>query len=214
MSISRASNGRAHFHHAGDRSDQSERASADLRLERIFGQSQAAALEAAGKEGIIYNSTYTNFWQGAMAWSGWWHNEIGLLTEVASARIAAPIDSVARYRDSLPLPQPMAVADVVKVVAAAITTPVPPPTDINARTEYPRPWMGGHWTLRDIVDYEMIATIGAARDGGRSAREDSIDEIYEVNRVTVEAGKKGKPLGDNLSDCNKHDQHEASAAGR
>ena len=58
----------------------------------ILGQSQAAALEAAGKEGIIYNSTYTNFWQGAMAWSGWWHNQIGLLTEVASARVAAPID--------------------------------------------------------------------------------------------------------------------------
>ncbi len=58
----------------------------------ILGQSQAAALEAAGKEGIIYNSTYTNFWEGAMAWSGWWHNEVGLLTEVASARVAAPID--------------------------------------------------------------------------------------------------------------------------
>src|SRR5262245_6103446 len=58
----------------------------------ILGQSQAAALEAAGKEGIIYNSTYTNFWEGAMAWSGWWHNQIGLLTEVASARVAAPID--------------------------------------------------------------------------------------------------------------------------
>jgi len=58
----------------------------------ILGQSQAAALEAAGKEGIIYNATYTNFWEGAMAWSGWWHNQIGLLTEVASARIAAPID--------------------------------------------------------------------------------------------------------------------------
>src|SRR6266542_3461204 len=56
----------------------------------ILGQSQAAALEAAGKEGIIYNSTYTNFWEGAMAWSGWWHNQIGLLTEVASARVAAP----------------------------------------------------------------------------------------------------------------------------
>ena len=58
----------------------------------ILGQSQAAALEAAGKDGIIYNSTYTNFWEGAMAWSGWWHNQIGLLTEVASARVAAPID--------------------------------------------------------------------------------------------------------------------------
>ncbi|HEV2984909.1 MAG TPA: M14 family zinc carboxypeptidase, partial [Vicinamibacterales bacterium] len=39
----------------------------------ILGQSQAAALEAAGKEGIIYNATYTNYWEGAMAWSGWWH---------------------------------------------------------------------------------------------------------------------------------------------
>src|SRR6516165_10702195 len=58
----------------------------------ILGQSQAAALEAAGKEGIIYNSTYTNFWEGAMAWSGWWHNEVGLLTEVASVNVAAPID--------------------------------------------------------------------------------------------------------------------------
>ena len=58
----------------------------------ILGQSQAAALEAAGKEGIIYNSTYTNFWQGAMAWSGWWHNQIGLLTEVASVRVAAPTE--------------------------------------------------------------------------------------------------------------------------
>src|ERR1700688_4373875 len=58
----------------------------------ILGQSQAAALEEANKDGIIYNSTYTNFWEGAMAWSGWWHNEIGLLTEVASVRIASPID--------------------------------------------------------------------------------------------------------------------------
>src|SRR4029077_527683 len=64
------------------------------RWNTILGQSQAAALEAAGKEGIIYNTTYTNFWEGAMAWSGWWHNQIGLLTEVASARVAAPVDQL------------------------------------------------------------------------------------------------------------------------
>src|SRR5438552_2417712 len=68
------------------------------RWNAILGQSQAAALEAAGKEGIIYNSTYTNFWEGAMAWSGWWHNQIGLLTEVASARVAAPIDQARAVR--------------------------------------------------------------------------------------------------------------------
>ena len=60
------------------------------RLNGVFGQSQAAALEAEGKTGIIFNSTYTNFWQGAMAWAGWWHNQVGLLTEVASVRIATP----------------------------------------------------------------------------------------------------------------------------
>ena len=58
----------------------------------LFGQTQGAALEAAGKDGIIYNATYTNFWQGAMAWSGWWHNQVGLLTEVASVRVASPTD--------------------------------------------------------------------------------------------------------------------------
>ena len=61
------------------------------RLNAIYGQSQAAALEAEGKTGIIFNSTYTNFWEGAMAWAGWWHNQVGLLTEVASARIATPV---------------------------------------------------------------------------------------------------------------------------
>ena len=60
----------------------------------IFGQAQAAALEAAGKDGIIYNSTYTNFWQGAMAWAGWWHNQVGMLTEVASVRVASPIEQM------------------------------------------------------------------------------------------------------------------------
>jgi hypothetical protein len=118
----------------------------------ILGQSQAAALEAAGKEGIIYNSTYTNFWEGAMAWSGWWHNQIGLLTEVASARVAAPMD----------------------------------------QTQYPRPWMGGHWTLRDIVDYEMIATM-ALLETAADRRETIMRQIYEVNRQTIEDGKKDNP---------------------
>ncbi len=72
----------------------------------ILGQAQAAALEAAGKDGIIHNSTYTNFWQGAMAWSGWWHNQVGLLTEVASVRVASPVEqrraSPARRRPPSP----------------------------------------------------------------------------------------------------------------
>src|SRR6185436_6257278 len=77
------------------------------RWNAILGQSQAAALEAAGKNGIIYNSTFTNFWQGALAWSGWWHNQIGLLTEVASVRVAAPTDQHRQLMGPLPIPPPV-----------------------------------------------------------------------------------------------------------
>ena len=158
----------------------------------ILGQSQAAALEAAGKEGIIYNATYTNFWEGAMAWSGWWHNQIGLLTEVASARVAAPIE---QQRAVPGRPAPPAGGGRGEGGGRGqqfSNAPLPPPTDINPRTEYPRPWMGGRWTLRDIVDYEMIATM-ALLETGADRRETLLRQIYEVNRQTVEDGKKGSP---------------------
>ncbi len=181
------------------------------RWNSILGQSQAAALEAAGKDGIIYNSTYTNFWEGAMAWSGWWHNEIGLLTEVASVNVAAPID---QQRAS------GAGAGAASAGRGAGgggrggggrgdgTGALPPPTDTTPRTEYPRPWMGGHWTLRDIVDYELIATM-ALLDTVADRREALLEQIYEVNRVTFETGKKGDPAAIVIPVAAQHDPHEA-----
>src|SRR5689334_5897355 len=180
----------------------------------ILGQSQAAALEAAGKEGIIYNSTYTNFWQGAMAWSGWWHNQIGLLTEVASVRVAAPTDQQRAQ------PGQSAVIDTGGRGRGGrgegggrgqqfTDAPLPPPTDINARTEYPRPWLGGHWTLRDIVDYELIATM-ALLDTAADRREAIVRQIYEVNRETIENGKKGNPSAILVPVENQHDAREAA----
>lgn len=156
------------------------------RWNSIFGQSQAAALEAAGKDGIIYNSTYTNFWQGAMAWAGWWHNQIGLLTEVASARIASPTDQIkTAARTSI-------TNDFAREAANDAVVPglgtLGAPVDTTPRTEYPRPWMGGHWTLRDIVDYQLIATMSLL-DAAADRREALLRQIYEVNRQTVEEGR-------------------------
>jgi hypothetical protein len=165
----------------------------------ILGQSQAAALEAAGKEGIIYNSTYTNFWEGAMAWSGWWHNEVGLLTEVASVRVAAPIDQL----HATPISTGAGDASTAPQgrggnaggsgrgdggrASGAPNAPLPPPTDIQPRTEYPRPWMGGHWTLRDIVDYESVATM-ALLETVADRRETLLRQIYDVNNATMNLG--------------------------
>jgi hypothetical protein len=180
----------------------------------ILGQSQAAALEAAGKDGIIYNSTYTNFWEGAMAWSGWWHNEIGLLTEVASVRVAAPIDQQRPSTGSGQVPGGQATGEGRSGGGGRGGGrgegggALPPPTDINPRTEYPRPWMGGHWTLRDIVDYELIATM-ALLDTVADRREALLEQIYEVNRVTVENGKKSDPSAILIPVDTQHDPHEA-----
>jgi hypothetical protein len=184
----------------------------------ILGQSQAAALEAAGKEGIIYNSTYTNFWEGAMAWSGWWHNQIGLLTEVASARVAAPID---QQRANPARPAPAAAGSSTSSGRAGgeggpgrggaqfSDAPLPPPTDITSRTEYPRPWLGGRWTLRDIVDYELIATM-ALLEMAADRREAINRQIYEVNRQTIEDGRKGNPSAILVPVETQHDPREAA----
>ncbi len=162
------------------------------RLNTIYGQAQAAALEAAGKTGIIYNSTYTNFWQGAMAWAGWWHNQVGLLTEVASVRIATPV--LQRMADlsgpSVPStgrPE----ANEFRQQAENPDQPLAPPRDITPRTEYPRPWLGGWWRLRDIVDYELIATFGLL-DAAADRRESLLHQVYEINLNTIESGKKGE----------------------
>ncbi len=155
----------------------------------ILGQAQAAALEAAGKEGIIHNSTYTNFWQGAMAWSGWWHNQVGLLTEVASVRVAAPTEQRRAVPGAPPAAEPAGPGGGRRGETAG---PLAPPRDITPRTEYPRPWMGGRWTLRDIVDYEMISTMGLL-EAVADQRSALLRQIYEVNRATVEDGAKNEP---------------------
>src|SRR4030095_7177779 len=70
--------------------------------------------------------------------------------------------------------------------------PLPAPTDFNSRTEYPRPWMGGRWPLRELVDYNLIATM-ALLETAADRRETIMRQIYEVNKETIAAGKKGNP---------------------
>src|SRR5439155_5331613 len=85
--------------------------------------------------------------------------------------------------------------------------PLPAPRDVTPRTEYPRPWLGGKWTLRDIVDYELIATM-ALLETAADHREQLLRQIYEVNRATVEAGTKGDPAAVIIPVDKQHDPRE------
>ena len=127
-----------------------------------------------------------------MAWVGWWHNQVGLLTEVASARIATPV--LQRMADPLNPPATGPAPsneNEFRRQAENPDGPLPPPRDITPRTEYPRPWLGGTWKLRDIVDYEMTATL-ALLDAAADRRDILLHEIYEINANTIDTGKKGE----------------------
>jgi hypothetical protein len=157
----------------------------------LLGFAQAAALEKAGKEGIICARSYTYWWEGAMGWAGWWHNMLGMLTELASVRIATSVDQQ-KADPRRPQPEESEPRDRRRYQRSS-TGPIPPPRDTQFRSQYPRPWLGGRWTLRDIVDYELIATFGLL-EAAANLREQLLDGLYVVGKRQVEMGEKGDPF--------------------
>ena len=149
----------------------------------LLGFSQAAALEREGKNGIIYGDVYTYWWEGAMAWAGLWHNMIGLLTEVASAKIAGTVEQEKAG------PVVREAAEELPGSGAAL----PAPVDLQPRLHYPQPWTGGKWSLRDIVDYEFIATLGLLESSAQ-LRTQLLESLYVVGKRQIELGQKGEPF--------------------
>jgi hypothetical protein len=163
----------------------------------LLGFAQAAALERAGKDGIINADTYTYWWEGAMGWAGWWHNMIGMLTEVASVRTATSIDQAKADPSSPPPPAPAggrgAGGGRGGAAAGDAGRPLPAPRDIQFRSQYARPWLGGRWTLRDIVDYDAIATFGLLGTAA-DLRSQILESVYTAGRNQIEKGRRGDPF--------------------
>ena len=101
----------------------------------IIGGHMGAALTRAGKRGILNSALFDNWWQGGFRTTVYRHNMTGILTEAASVRIASPVFQ----RKS-------------ELRGGSRGMP-----DYAIATNFPDPWPGGWWRLRDIVDYEKIA---------------------------------------------------------
>ena len=115
----------------------------------LMGAAMGWRLEEAGKSGVIYNYSFDAYWPGGTRNTGWWKNMYGVLTEVASARIATPLNVA--------------------------------PTELQGGTKgliqyqqqinFPNPWPGGTWRLRDIMDYELIVSDAALETMSKYRRE-------------------------------------------
>ncbi len=102
----------------------------------VLGTNMSFRLEEADKTGVGHNMIFDSYWPGGTRNTAWWKNVTGLLTEVASANIATPI-----------------YVDPGELRGGGKGLP-----EYGRRSNFPSPWPGGWWRLRDIVEYELVAT--------------------------------------------------------
>ena len=102
----------------------------------FIGQAMMNKLIGEGKTGVVTNAIY-DAWTPARAYQHY-HGVVRVLSEAASVRIASPI------RQSFDSLRPGRGYD---------------PKMLSWR--FPALWEGGEWKLRDIVDYELTAAMGA-----------------------------------------------------
>ena len=139
----------------------------DVRIVRginLVGERMSWALQQAGKTGVGNGITYDLWWNGGARSTPTRHNMIGLLTEAASVKIATPITLT---------------ADEVVANGRGLKN--------EPRVNYPSPWKGGTWRLRDIMDYELIAAQSLVRMASEM-RGDIVRSMVQVARTQVTNG--------------------------
>ena len=97
-----------------------------------LGSMMAAELTSQGRDGVVIQAMY-DMWTPARAYVNY-HGGVRILTEVASARLASPV--------VVPFEQ---LGRGIGYDARRVSW------------NFPRPWRGGRWRLRDIMDYEHAA---------------------------------------------------------
>ncbi|HEU5161993.1 MAG TPA: hypothetical protein VFV54_02500, partial [Thermoanaerobaculia bacterium] len=132
----------------------------------LIGSTMALRLEQERKAGVIYGYSFDAYWLGGTRNTGWWKNVTGLLLETASARLASPIEL-----------DPSELRGGSKGLA-----------EYKAQVNHPNPWKGGVWRMRDIMDYERIAS-DALHEVAADRREDFLWNIARRAQASIALAK-------------------------
>lgn len=134
-----------------------------------IGTTMALRLEQAGKAGVIYGYAYDAYWIGGTRNTPWWKNVTGVLTEIASVDLATPIRV-----------DPSELEGDRKGLA-----------EYGPRVNFPNPWAGGWWRLRDVLDYGRIAS-DTALEWVADHRADVLRNMAVRARDAIEAAGPGE----------------------
>lgn len=153
----------------------------------LLGTAMAMRLEEHGHTGVGSDMIFDSYWPGGTRNTAWWKNVTGLLTEVASARRATPIfvDPNELRGSSKGLPE------------------------YRRQANFPSPWPGGWWRLRDIIDYELVAT-KALLETVAERRESFLRNLAAMAREAAGRGREQPPFAFLVPP----EQHDPVAAGR
>lgn len=141
------------------------------RANNFVGAAMQLACEVRGLSGVISNAYFDAYWEGSSNGLAWWHNQIGLLSEAASVQVASPIhiEPGELRGDDVGFPR------------------------YEMGINFPNPWPGGWWRLRDIVDYDRVAA-EAFVECCAANREQFLENYYRIGLKAVERGKTEKPF--------------------
>ena len=134
-----------------------------------MGTTMSWRLEQQKKSGVVYAYMFDAYWPGGTKNTAWWKNIFGLLTEVASVRLATPIT----------------------VEAGELAGGGKGLIDYRQQTNFPNPWPGGTWRLRDIMDYERIASDALLETCARF-REDILKDKLAMTLAAIHSGNPGE----------------------
>lgn len=152
----------------------------------MLGKHVVADLQAQGFKGVITGMRFNAFFEGTMSKTPLWHNMVGILTEMASVRVATPVylprGSLGSYG-----------AEVSKY---------------SRVTDFLSPWKGGWWRLRDIIDYEKALTYSVL-DLAATHKKKFMMNFYAMNRESIEKGKSESPFAF-IVPLKQHDPNSAS----
>ncbi|MFN7916121.1 MAG: M14 family metallopeptidase [Vicinamibacterales bacterium] len=142
-----------------------------LRSAALLGGAMAMQMQQDGRRGVVTSAKYDYYWPGFEDSAPIGHNTVCLLTEVASVDIASPVN----------------------VPATELRAGFKGLPSYRPQINFPDPWPGGRWTLRDILDYDLSAVHGLLF-AASAYREALVNNFYEMGRRAVAKGRDDTPF--------------------